>query len=108
LQEAISSLQAELEKQMSNLNNERQGKAFAESQFKAESRLRAEAEENLSLQNAEFGKQIQSLESQLQNERRKVQILQEKLHILEAKLTYVRTKGMDGQSVDNSVNDVYS
>jgi len=107
--ETITCLQVELEKQRSYVNSERQGRIFAENQSKAESRLRAEAEEVLRLQIAESLKQRESLEAQLQNERRRIQQLQEKQHILEAKLTYIRTKEMEGQTSNpEPTNDVYT
>jgi len=106
LREVVTTLQVELDKQRTYVNTERQGRILAENQIKAEARLRAEAEDVLRLQSTEFGKQRDNLDVLLQNERRKSQQQQEKLHILEAKITYVRTKGMDGQSVE--ANDVYS
>jgi len=106
LRETIETLQNEIEKQMNYANTERQARVFTENQLKAESRLRVEAEDILRLQSTEYERQKHTLETNVQNERRKVQMLEEKLHILQAKITYLRTKGMDSnnESASSEVN----
>ena len=52
----------------------------------AESKLRAEAEENLSYQQVQHQKQLGQLENQLHTERQKCQNWQEKVSFLEAKM----------------------
>jgi len=106
LRETIETLQNEIEKHMNYANTERQARVFTENQLKAESRLRVEAEDILRLQSAEYEKQKHTLETSLQNERRKGQMLEEKLHILQAEITYLRTKGMDNnnESASSEVN----
>jgi hypothetical protein len=76
--------------------------------LKAESTLRAEAEENLRLLRSEYEKQIRNLEMQVQKERRQRTNFEEQINILETQLNFLSNKTISNESINAEQQDIDS